>query len=350
MIRTPKLCISKLGLWAVLLIMLQSCGSVERPTKPSASGRAGELLAVMDQRLWDSPVGQTFRDVFRDTVPMLNQVEPMFNVIHLTTSNFAKIFETHRHIFFLDLDETKSSPSIEITRDVWSYPQLVVRVTAPDYQSAMRILQNNAETFHNRYLEVERLRLIEAYRRMANRTSQGVVREKFDLEMVIPDGYFPAVQGEDFVWLRKTATNEEFDQGLMIWSLDYTDPAVDFDPDVIWARRDSITKLYIPGQFPGTYMTTHNKGRYRIPPMNREIDFNGKYAMESRSLWTMEGDFMGGPFITYTFVDDRTDRLIMMDAWVFAPAYPKRDYLRQVEAIIWSVKFPENENQADQQH
>lgn len=299
-------------------------------------------MAIMEPGLWNGSVGETFKDVFRAPVPMLPQAEPMFHVIFIPRREFSKVFETHRHIFFIELDQTLSSPTIEFSRDVWSYPQLVVRVTAPDRESIIRILENNAQTFYDRYLAVEYLRLENAYRRMIQHNSHQAVKNMFGIDMAIPEGYFVATEGENFVWLRKTATREEFDQAIMIWTLDYTDPAVDFDIDVIWARRDSITKQYIPGQFPGTYMTTY-RGDLELRPDYREISFNNKYAIEARSLWRVHGDFMGGPFVTYTFVDETTNRLFMIDGWVFAPKYDKRDYMRQVEAIIWSLRFPKKE-------
>ena len=337
----------KISIVLVSLLLVTAC-TTERPTRPSASGRAGELLVVMEPGIYEGPVGKTFNDVFRAPVPMLPQGEPMFNVIFIPKRDFAKIFETHRHIFFLDIDKEMTSPTIEITRDVWSYPQLVVRVKAPDEASAIRILENNAETFYDRYLAVERLRLQNAYSRMIKQPSRRAVKELFGVEMTIPEGYFVASTGENFIWLRKSATNEEFDQAVMIWTLDYTDPAIDFDEDVIWARRDSITQKYIPGQFPGTFMTTY-RGEMELRPQFREISFNDKYAIEARSLWRVHGDFMGGPFVTYTFVDEATNRLFMVDGWVFAPKYRKRDYMRQVEAIIWSMKFPQEEQEEQEE-
>ncbi len=327
---------------------ITSCASTERPPKPSASGRAGELLVIMDPYLWDGRVGNTFKDVFRTPVPMLPQPEPMFNVIYVPTRDFTRVFETHRHLFFAEVDETLTSPTIEFSRDVWSQPQLVVRIKAPDQEALVRILENNAETFYDRYIAVEYIRLQNAYRRMIKHDSHQRVKNMFGADMAIPEGYFVAVEGEDFIWLRKTATREEFDQSVMIWALDYTDPEIDFDEDVIWSRRDSITQRYIPGQFPGTYMTTY-RGQQELRPDFREVSFNGMYALEARSLWRVEGDFMGGPFVTYTFVDENTNRLFMVDGWVFAPKYDKRDYMRQVEAIIWSINFPGEEEDQEEE-
>ncbi len=337
----------RLFLTVVILAAVTSCATSERPPKPTASGRAGELLVIMDPYLWDGRVGNTFKEVFRAPVPMLPQAEPMFNVIYVPTREFSRVFETHRHIFFIELDESLSSPSIEFSRDAWARPQLVVRVKAPSQESVIRILNNNAQTFYDRYLAVEYIRLENAYRRMIKHDSHQRVKEMFGIDMAIPEGYFVAVEGEDFIWLRKTATREEFDQSVMIWTLDYTDPETDFDIDVIWARRDSITQRYVPGQFPGTYMTTY-RGDQELRPDFREVSFNDMYAIEARSLWRVEGDFMGGPFVTYTFVDEDTNRLFMIDGWVFAPKYDKRDYMRQVEAIIWSLSFPEEEDEEEE--
>ncbi len=335
-------------LFVIALFAATACGTVERPSKPSASGRAGELLAIMEPGLWNGAVGETFQEVFRAPVPMLPQAEPMFNVVFIPRREFSKVFETHRHIFFIELDQALSSPTIEFSRDVWSYPQMVVRVKGPDQASILRILENNAQTFYDRYIAVEYLRLQNAYRRMIQHNSHQAVKNMFDIDMAIPEGYFVAIEGADFIWLRKTATREEFDQAVMIWTLDYTDPTVDFDIDVIWARRDSITKQYIPGQFPGTYMTTY-RGELELRPDYREITFNDKYAIEARSLWRVQGDFMGGPFVNYTFVDEKTNRLFMIDGWVFAPKYDKRDYMRQVEAIIWSARFPAAEEEEEKE-
>ncbi len=216
-------------LMALLLLILAGCGTVDRPEKPSASGRAGELLAVMDNHLWEGQVGTAFENIFRAPISTLNQPEPMFNVIFIPKREFSTVFESHRHIFMLDVDETLERPRIEFRRDVYSYPQKVIRVTAPSQESAVRILENNKEQFFDRFLAVEYLRLENAYRRMLQTSSHQTAKNMFGVDMAIPEGYFVAVEGEDFVWLRKSATREEFDQSVMIWTLDYSDPAVDFD-------------------------------------------------------------------------------------------------------------------------
>jgi hypothetical protein len=53
----------------------------------------------------------------------------------------------------------------------------------------------------------------------------------------------------------------------------------------------------------------------------------------------MENDFMGGPFLHYTLVDEKNNRVIELDAFVFAPKFDKREYLRELEAIVKTVRI-----------
>jgi hypothetical protein len=321
------------------LFTFYGCGTIERPTKLSATGRAGEMLVIMQNNKWEGLAGEHVRDIFQQNVPMFLQPEPMFDLVQIEERNFVSMFETHRHIFFADIKPDHEKATIEITRDVWSYPQLVVRVKAPNDSVFQVVMERNQEVFIERYMDLERERLINAYNRMTNNSARNAVEQKFGIKMSIPEGYFVAVEGDRFIWLRRTGTREDLEMGVLIASFPYKDTDIDFDPATIAARRDSLTKKYIPGQFEGTYMTTYPE----LTSEAREINFNDRFAVETRSLWRVEGDFMGGPFVNYTVVDENTNRLFLFDGFVYAPKFDKRDYMRQVQAVIYSVKFQEEE-------
>ncbi len=329
-----------------LSLVVLSCATTDRPQKPSATGRSGELLVIMPTPRWEGTAGEYVKDAFLSEVPMLPQPEPNFNIIPLDEKAFVKLFETHRNIFFIEYDQSLERGRIEVSRNVWAYPQRVIRVKVPDDDILKRVLENNQQSFIDLYLETERERLINAYRRMINHQARNLVREEMNLDIIVPEGYFVAKNEDNFIWLRQTGTREELDLGLMITVMPYTDPSKDFDYQTIWHRRDSITRLHIPGTFPNTFMTTYPD----IPPIFREISFNDLFAVEARGLWRVQGDFMGGPFVNITFVDEQNSRLINLDGFVYAPKFKKRDYMRQVEGLMHSVKVyspaaPANEDQ-----
>jgi hypothetical protein len=325
----------------VSLFMFFSCGTIQRSGKPSATGKAGEMLIVMNKGLWEGQPGEVVKGVFQQPEPMFLQEEPMFDLVQIDHANFVKLFETHRHIFIVEVGPEHPKATMEVSRDIWSYPQMVIRVKAPDDSTFRLVIERNSEAFVGHYLAMERERLINAYGRMENLAARNAVNKMFGITMTIPEGYYVATEGEQFIWLRRTGTRDDFDLGVLIASMPYKDPAIDFNPSVIWARRDSLTKKYIPGQFDGSFMTTYPE----LEPQAREISLNGKYAMELRSLWRVEGDYMGGPFVTYAMVDEETNRLFIFDGFVYAPNFDKRDYIRQVMAVIYSTTFPGSENQ-----
>jgi hypothetical protein len=47
---------------------------------------------------------------------------------------------------------------------------------------------------------------------------------------------------------------------------------------------------------------------------------------------------MGGPFITYAFIDPETSRAVIVTGFVYAPRDDKRELLRQVETLMYTVR------------
>ena len=76
----------------------------------------------------------------------------------------------------------------------------------------------------------------------------------------------------------------------------------------------------------------------KIPVSCRSFSRQGIDYIEMRGLWTLEGGFMGGPFISYAFIDEETSRAVVVTGFVYAPRDEKRELLRQVEALMYTVK------------
>ncbi|MFR9584479.1 MAG: DUF4837 family protein, partial [Rikenellaceae bacterium] len=47
-------------------------------------------------------------------------------------------------------------------------------------------------------------------------------------------------------------------------------------------------------------------------------------------------------YVSYSTIDVATNRVITIDCYVFSPKLPKRNFLRGVEHLLYTVKFPEN--------
>ncbi len=325
--------------FVIISFLLLSC-KFEASQQPSATGKAGELLVVIPNKYYQELAGTALRDVFQAIIPMELNSEPYYNIIQVQPENFTKIYRSHRHIFIVDIDTNHSGTSIERSTDHWSNPQLVVRVKAPSQEAFAKVMYERRESFVQDYINTEFRRYIAAYNRMLNADAISAVYEKFGFKLAIPEGYFVAIQGDNFIWLRQTGSRTDLEIGLLIATSEYTDPKVDFSPETIRARRDQITKRFIKGVTEGAHMTTYSPETHpEVQFLVKEIDFNGMYAVQANSLWTMEKEFLGGPFVNFSMVDPNTNKLLMLDGWVLYPNKDKRDFMRQIEALIRSIDF-----------
>ena len=57
----------------------------------------------------------------------------------------------------------------------------------------------------------------------------------------------------------------------------------------------------------------------------------------------MENDMMGGPFVSHARVDRPNGRVIVAEAFVYAPKDKKRDMMRQLEAALYTLKLPQEQ-------
>jgi hypothetical protein len=66
-----------------------------------------------------------------------------------------------------------------------------------------------------------------------------------------------------------------------------------------------------------------------------------KYYTEIRGLWTVVNDYMGGPFINITRLDEKRNRVVTFDGYVYNPGGDKRKHVRWLETMGYMMKFPE---------
>ena len=104
------------------------------------------------------------------------------------------------------------------------------------------------------------------------------------------------------------------------------------------AKRDSVMKVNLPGERPGMYMKTDT-----LCSAVKPIVVHNRYAMEARGLWYMENDCMGGPFVSHSRVDTETNRVVVVEGFVYAPEKMKRGLIRRLEGSLYTLQLPEEQ-------
>jgi hypothetical protein len=321
-----------------LTVLLSACKENDSSALlQNVSGKSGEVVLVIEPILWNSNVGKEFRKKLNQAHPALPQPEPVFDLIHIPYSAFSNIFKTHRNLIIVKIDKNLQEPKMIVQENLWAKPQIIVNVLAPDESSLETLVRDNGDLLVERILKKELKRYADNYKKYEQYGYADQIEKKFGIRLTLPKGYSMDLDTTDFTWYENRGRGDVV-QGILIYS--YDKPEVELTSDYLFAKRTQFTKRFVPGPTVGSYMAVERKATtYR-----REIKINGIDIIELRNLWKVENDFMGGPFVSFSFIDEENNKVINIDGFVYAPQYDKRDYLRQVEAILNSVQKPLNES------
>tara|TARA_B100000809_G_scaffold251192_1_gene284432 strand:- start:2766 stop:3758 length:993 start_codon:yes stop_codon:yes gene_type:complete len=312
-----------------------SCDEINERVLPSSTGKAGDLLIVMDSVYYNHSAGDAVKKTFSQEQDGLPQPEPLFNIIQVPQRSFARIFHPMRNIIMVNV-EKEAKIKLTVRKDVWAESQLVVTITAPTGKIAAETITKNAGALLDYFNNKEIARLHAKFRVNANSKNSQLINEKFGLSLNLDELYTVAQEAEDFMWLRKdkTAGGHQISQNIMIYTYPYVSDST-FDVGQLVEKRNYYTKKYIVGSNEGSYMLSYKE----YVPIQKEVSLNGVYVNELRGLWYMHRDFMGGPFINYSLVDEKNNRVICIDGYVYSPKFDKREFLREQEALIKTITF-----------
>ncbi len=319
------------------LMLLLSCkhsGNAEIILPPS-SGNTNAILVVMKSSKWLGKPGDAIRSVFGEHQVGLPQPETLLSVSQIDPSGFSKFVRNNKAILFF---KKSDSSSLSIEKNKFSSPQMVINVTYKDEYDLVNLINNRGKE------------IIQLFKDEDIKFTQGVFkRERIDasklstikalgLEIDIPERY-RLVQDtlSNFLWMRhhlmSGIARGDGSNNILIYSLPLKDESK--IADNITIVRDSIGEKFIPGSREGMYMITEQA----YTPFIYETTIDGKKAYETRGKWEVKNDFMAGPFLNYTILDKKNNRLVVFEGFTYAPSVNKRDFLFELEAIGKSLKI-----------
>jgi len=320
-----------LVLFLILGSLLVSCNGGPK-LMPSISGKAGEVVVVISKGDWETDPGIALRSVLGSEQPFLPQPEPIFNLVNVPENAFSNIFQTHRNIIIVHTSINVQQPTIAYQENVWAAPQTVITISTANARDAADLINKESDKLTNVLLQAERNRNISNCKKYEEKALRDIVTATFSGSPYFPKGYNLKKQTADFIWISYETTYTN--QGVFVYSYPYKD-STDFTLAKLMAMRNEVLARNVPGQFENSYMTTN----MMIEPGFRWVKYNKRNFVEIRGLWEVQNDFMGGPFVDHAFLDKSKQRIIVLEAFVYAPRYDKRNYLRQVESIIYSFEF-----------
>lgn len=331
-----KKTIGLIGAIAILLTLSAACKNNGGGEKilPSISGKAGEIAVVCSRGDWEAEPGNAIREIMAQDCPYLPQVEPLYTLFNVPTQSFSKIFEVHRNIIWLNIGEDYPEAKMVLNNDVWAAPQTVVRFEAKDPGAAATLIRANAETLLAIFEQAERNRIIDSSREFEDLSIRKQVSQFIGGSPCFPTGYSIKKITSDFMWISNETTFTN--QSILIYKYPYTSPQ-DLSAKALADKRNEVTQENIPCTRENSYVIINPM----IEPGYKSMKYKSLEFAEMRGLWEAYNDFMGGPYVSHSFVNPKTNEIVVLDAFVYAPKYPKRNYLRQVESILYSFEWDE---------
>ena len=302
--------------------------------RKAAQGRPYELVVVASQPVWVGELGDSLRALLAAPIPYLPQQEPEFDVLRTTPDGFKNIVAEHRNILKVLVDEKVPEAAVGVEYDVTAAPQIVLTLQGPSEKAVIDYLAEHGDKLIYAVKMAERDRAIANAKKFGMPGIEQAIKKHFGVEMNVPKGYILAAQSDDFVWARYEYP--EASQGFVVYSYPYTSEQELTVKALVEARNRFVKR--IPGPSEGSYMITSPV----FEPDVRTFRLEGRLWVEMRGCWDVEGDFMGGPFVSYTTIDTTTGCVFTIDCYVYAPKLPphKRNLMHGLEHLLYTIQFP----------
>ncbi len=319
------------------LFTLSSCDAFRTLADQNANtslGKPYEVILVCTQPQWEGAVGDTLRNILCAPVAYINQTEPLFDVLRILPRGYTTTATRHRNILLVELDPDMDETQTGITAqyDVNASPQIVLTLQGPSDEALTRYLTDHGKELVYVLEKAERDRAIAYAERFTEQHLDQVIYDTFGVRMEVPKGYLLAKSEPDFLWARYEYPTAS--QGFCLYSYPY-EGRESLTPEALLAARNRFVSR-IPGPSDGSYMTTSEA----FTPDVRMFRLEGRLWIEMRGFWDVAGDFMGGPFVSYTTIDQTTNRIFTFDGYVYSPKLHKRNFLRGVEHLLYLIHLP----------
>ena len=283
-----------------------------------------ELLVVANKDWLKTETGQKLVELVEAPISGLPQREGNFRVTYINPEAFKGVFKFYANVLVVGVDMKYEESKMTLEKDLYARPQVVEGLYASTDQAFVKLLGTHQKDILKVFNENEFAR----ERKLLEKNYCGAVlaqvQKQFGVSIKVPQDVDDMKVGKNFLWA--SASKKDFQQNVCVYTLPLSE-TLSFEE-----VRDSVMKVNIPGDREDQWMETD-----RRTVMVDDITRNDLIVV--RGLWDMRNDAMGGPFVSYCYVDTIRNRFLIVEGFVFAPDKKKRPIIRQLEAALQTMTF-----------
>lgn len=314
------------------IFAITSCengGGLSSEYKLKSLGNINTLQVIIENDLWNAEVGESIRNFFAAPVDGLPQEEPLFSMNQMPPSTYTDFARKYRTFLHITIGDTSG---ISIKRNPYAKPQTGAFIVGQTKDDIIRILSENHQQIIAAFKASE---LIEKQRRInISLKKLDSLEQFFGVRMEMPSAYRTALATENFCWYRKDLKQGE--SNIIVYDVPMSMITSDSTAiGQIIKIRDSIGGSLLPVEEENARFIT--EAAYTPYLFSTKID--GRYAYETKGIWEVTEQWMGGPFLNYAVKDSVNDRYLILEGFVYAPLTSKRDLQFELEAILRSAEI-----------
>ena len=318
----------------IVAVLLTSCTGTDKFVLRNSLGKVNKVMVVNKASDWNGDVGSAIRNSFGEMMVGLPQPETILSVSQIAPNGFNSMMKVSRNILIIGKGEKED---FYIKKNVYAQPQIIIYVYGIDDASIIKIFNKHKKEIIDAYISSDILMTQNIFKRKKLDDSQFKTLQNLGVSFTAPENFKTVDDTGDFLWLRQHLTSGIAKTGsnnILVYSVPIKDETKIAENIIV--VRNSIGKKYIPGTDPETmHMITEEA----YTPFTSEVVLDGKKTFETRGKWEVKNDFMAGPFLNYSVVDKKNNRIIVFEGFTYAPSVNKRAFLFELEAIAKSMKI-----------
>ena len=315
----------------IWLLIFFSCGTGnDKKILKEANGRINSLLIVIKNSEWQGTLGDELRKFLAEPIVGLPQPETQFEVAQVPFESFGSMFRATRNILSIAIGDENS---FVISTNVYAAPQKIITVIGKTEEDLINLISKNRKKIVDEFKNSDLATVQKNILKKAWNPEHIKTFKEQGFSIKIPRAYNKVDDTGDFAWFRYHIDGAN-SMELLLYSYPISSENIEKGGAIV-AKRDSIGEKYIPGQIENSHMIT--EAAYTPHIFNVQLD--GKPAFETRGKWEVKGQFMAGPFLSYSVIDKKNNRVVVVEGLTYAPSVNKRDYMFEIEAILKTLKI-----------
>ena len=344
---------------ALVLSTLASCSEFNkrRNNETWATGKPGQVLVVCTDQLWQSTDLDSFFIQISPSEAPYYPTEYAFQFSQKNVVGFNSNFKSTRNILIIEQHKNAqySPAKINIVENKWVKGQVVVEVFFQDISDFRNIPIEDLRAITAAFEKAEIDRYVKHFTSKTNASVKSLIRGKYGMALDFPAGVEVLNDVDDFMRIDIPDRSREMplDAGsgvqtskanfilssVLIWQQDYLS-ADQLSMMNLLSFQDTILKKYAPHQKENAYLATEYDTL--VYPISQVLTINGIGMTEIKGQYRIRGRsdvFMGGPFVSYSFVNPKTNKIVTVFGMVHGPSEPLLTYIREHKALLRTLKI-----------